>query len=194
MRVEFELGRADFAAFTAEVWKRRVGAGLSARRWAVLALLVVVALGLGAALTVVSGSFEWFEDPVLRVLVWAIAIVVSLLVLIAVGLRMLRAAVVGRPPADPSMLGWKAIELGDEGVLETTESATELVPWSSVKEVHETDTQIHLYLGPAVAHVIPKRAFANAADVTRFVERARAKSRPALDVPVSASGWSRPVP
>jgi multisubunit Na+/H+ antiporter MnhE subunit len=197
MRVEFELEQADYEAFSEAVWRSRVGSGLGARRWALLCVLTSVVVLLCVLLTLLHRGLGWLDDPILRALLWAIAVVLALLVVIAALLAVLRRVVVGGRPRDPGVLGWKTIELTDDGVVETTSSAVELTPWTGVREVGETPAQIHLFVGRGAAHVVPKRAFGSPADAARFVEHARSKHARAhalVPAPPSASGWSKPAP
>lgn len=195
MRVEFELDRADFAAFTAAVWRSRVGARLSWRRWALLGALLAIAIALGGLLTLVSGDTAWMADPVIVALLWAIAIVVSLLVLVTTLIGLLGSVIIALPPRDPAMLGWRAIELTDEGVIETTATGSELTRWDAIREVRETPAQILLFLSRISAHVIPKRAFTGATESTCFLALARAHCIGDEAVAhSSATGWARPLP
>lgn len=195
MRIEFELDRADFAAFAEAVWQRRVAAGPSRRRWALLGVLALIAVLLGALLTLLRGDVGWLSDPIMKLLLWAIAVVLGMLLVVTALMALLRRFLVGRPPRDPAMLGWRAIELTDDGVVETTSSGSELTRWVGICEVRETEAQIHLCLSSASAHVVPKRAFASAGDIARFVERARFLSGAGHEAPKSSGlGWSKPAP
>lgn len=193
MRVEFELGQADFAAFTDAVWRNRVGAAFKPRRWLLVGVLLAIAVALGVVLTLLTGT-DWLADPFVKFLLWAIAVVFALLIAVTLVLAALRRYSLGRPPRDPAMLGWRVIELVDDGVRETTASGSELTPWKAVQEVSETPELILFYLSRVSAHVVPKRAFSSVEELGRFVERARSRAgRDPEPPPSSALGWSKPV-
>jgi hypothetical protein len=195
MRVEFELQQPDFSAFTDHVLTRLLARRPGARHWALLGGLACALLVLGGLLALLQGSLAWLSEPVPRALLIALAVALGLLLALSAVLEVLKRSARGRPPTDPTMLGWRVIELAEDGVRETTARGTEVTRWGAIREVDETASQVHLYVTNVSAHVIPKRAFASGADVARFVDIARTRlagGRP----PPSSSGmaWSSPEP
>ncbi len=192
MRVEFELSRDEFRAFVESEWDARTRRVPSRFQWLLLGALGLLALALGGLLTLLGGT-SWLDEPVVRILLWTIGVTLGLLALVVLGMHVLRRVLTSLPPREPAMLEWRAIELTDEGVVETTASELQLTPWTDVREVRETATQIHLCLPGWAAHVVPKRAFASAMDAALFADFARRKANGGDDFERSAAGWSKPA-
>ncbi len=79
-------------------------------------------------------------------------------------------------------IGPHKLTLSQDGVLEETEIGEHRVNWEGVEKILTSDTHAFIYIGPSMAHVIPKSAIQEG-DYGAFVEQAREwfeQKRPAL--------------
>lgn len=86
--------------------------------------------------------------------------------------HMLRSA-----PAE-SVLCRHQLVLEDSGLLEKTAVSENRTNWAAIGEVMQSETHVFVFVGPGMAHVIPKASFANAEAMNSFVqevERRRAR-------------------
>lgn len=187
MRLEFDFTRDDYAALafakSPSASTRRKAALLLAS----LALLVALLMGV---LTVATGSLAWADDPLLQVLLYAIAVVLGLLALVSLLLALLRVWVRRLPRDDGATLGHHVLEVEDDGIRVEGRSGSSLVRWDAILDVRTTDDHVFMYVDRMAALVIPKRAFASADECAGFVERARSdRHRRPTGVPRPDSSW-----
>jgi hypothetical protein len=64
--------------------------------------------------------------------------------------------------------GIHIIEINEQGLREKTEVNDTIHAWKDIKAIEETDEYIYAYIGPLVAHVIPKRTFTDQEAAHRF--------------------------
>ncbi|MEF9933982.1 MAG: YcxB family protein [Clostridium sp.] len=62
------------------------------------------------------------------------------------------------------------INVLDEGIHSSSRAGQTINRWDEVKKVHETDEYFFIYVTDKIAHVIPKRAFANKEEEHEFIE------------------------
>jgi hypothetical protein len=81
-------------------------------------------------------------------------------------------------------LGEHTVIVTEESLLETTEVNEARWQWSGVERVEQNENYIFIFVGPNVAHIIPKRAFSTPElstefyDTTRqFFKKARAENK-----------------
>lgn len=77
-----------------------------------------------------------------------------------------------------SVLGAHTIAIGPEGVSERTAVGESRIAWSGIERIEDDDEYLFLYIGPLVAHVIPKRAFKTAEDANAFLHQAQSYRSP----------------
>jgi hypothetical protein len=57
---------------------------------------------------------------------------------------------------NPGLTGHHTLRTSPEGLVETSEVGQSCVPWESIGEVVETPEHAFIYLGPGMAHVVPR--------------------------------------
>lgn len=62
------------------------------------------------------------------------------------------------------------INVLDEGIHSSSRAGQSINRWDEVKKIHQTDEHIFIYVTDKIAHVIPKRAFANEEEEKEFME------------------------
>ncbi len=67
--------------------------------------------------------------------------------------------------------GPRRLTVGPEGIAEVDRHGGSRRYWTGVEKVVRTPGHVLIFIEPAVAHVIPTRAFASVADLDAFVER-----------------------
>jgi hypothetical protein len=70
----------------------------------------------------------------------------------------------------PDMHGESLLELRPEAVRMKTAKASGDRPWNSFVKVVETPRLVLLFVNETSAHIIPKRAFKNEAEIAEFIE------------------------
>jgi len=86
--------------------------------------------------------------------------------------------------AHPGLIGSHKITVSDQGVVEESEVGEHRVNWNGITRIESSDMYTFIYIGPAMAHVIPKSAIEEG-DYDVFVAQAREwfeQKRPALNV------------
>jgi len=73
-----------------------------------------------------------------------------------------------------SMLGKHTLSLSERGLHSSSEVDESSMSWFGVERIEQDDQCIYLFIGATAAHVIPKRAFANAEQATEFHRTAKA--------------------
>ncbi len=86
--------------------------------------------------------------------------------------RIIREAVGDEKP-DRGQLGRHKIVLNEVGIAESTVVGESKTSWAGVDRVEHDNEYVYIYTSPLGAHVIPKRAFANAQVADSFYQLAR---------------------
>ena len=172
MEVEYELTRDDLFAFQ---WRAAYTSPAARRRrmkvygyWflALLLFAIVPAIGSdGFALARVSVGFLLISFPVMVALQWYLE------------RRLLRRAILqllDQEQPERGQLGRHSLELSETGVRERTAVGESRTSWVGVDRVEEDPQYLYLYTSPVAAHVIPKRAFRDAAQAAEFSRRLHA--------------------
>ena len=74
----------------------------------------------------------------------------------------------------PGVLGSHTVTLSPEALRERTDVTESQVSWQGVQRIDVTSKHIFIFLQPAAACVIPRRAFPSVADAEQFIATARA--------------------
>ena len=72
-------------------------------------------------------------------------------------------------------LGRHRVVLGEDGLRESTAVSESRTTWAGVDRVEQSADYIYIYVSPAAAHVIPKRAFRDTAAAAAFYEFSRTR-------------------
>jgi hypothetical protein len=76
----------------------------------------------------------------------------------------------GRLPSENgSILGKKKFKVTDEGLLEESESNTNLQKWKGIKSVETNENSVFIFVDKIAAYVIPKRFFKDEAQQNDFI-------------------------
>jgi hypothetical protein len=81
------------------------------------------------------------------------------------------------PSRNSSILTTHTLTLDESGVAEETPTGHTHTKWSGIVNVRQNRSFIFLYVSEYGAHVVPKRAFAAAADAQRFFQLAKERQR-----------------
>lgn len=76
------------------------------------------------------------------------------------------------PLDEGTTLGEHFLRIGPEGVFSKTMVSEGIYRWSGIKDVAQTKDHIFMFTDAHMAHIIPKRAFANQSDAEAFVNLA----------------------
>lgn len=74
----------------------------------------------------------------------------------------------------PGILIERELVVDEDGVRSRSTQLDVLHPWSSILELDEIDTHYFVFVGPSVAHIVPKRFFASPEASQHFGEAVRA--------------------
>lgn len=77
----------------------------------------------------------------------------------------------------PGILTEHTIDVGPDGLTESTDVNVTMTKWPGVSKVQRTRRHLFVYTGPGMAHIIPRRAFATKDDWDRFSETVTAHQR-----------------
>jgi len=172
IEVEFQITREDLFAFQwrAATWRRMRLAGSD------LAMLAAALVVMGL-LTNGRDAFRLGWVSVLINMSGALVFVATVAVVLAYmnrrsARRALR-AMIDDEKADGGSLGTHRIVLTEQELIETTAVAESRRAWTGMDRVEQDDGYVFIYTGPHAAHIVPKRAFADAAGATRFYETAK---------------------
>jgi hypothetical protein len=80
---------------------------------------------------------------------------------------------------DRGQLGRHRLILGEDGLIETTAVNESRTAWAGVDRVEQNPDYIFIYVTPATAHVIPKRAFGDSQEAEAFFRLARSRTEAA---------------
>ncbi len=155
--VNYTLG--DLYAVTLQSWRSHLVRLLPLPAIVLIILIVLAAVG-GSSVAESVLEFPW-------------EFILGLVALILV----LRAGVVpfanyldGRRNRD---LGPIRFELSGEGIRIEARDGKSILYWSAVRRVKATKNRLFLFTGPALAYILPRRAFSEDTDFAQAVEQAR---------------------
>ena len=105
-----------------------------------------------------------------------------------------RRAVITQAQARPGALGLHTVSLRPDGLYNQTSVQDTRVKWQNITEVADSPQIIALFLSPRFGFIVPKRAFADPAQASAFLETARAYRRSAYDgtqpaLPSAPASW-----
>jgi len=80
---------------------------------------------------------------------------------------------------DRGQLGRHRVVLGEDGLVESTAVNESRTAWAGVDRVEQSPDYIFIYISPATAHVIPKRAFSDPQEAEAFFRLARSRKEAA---------------
>ena len=173
MEIEYEITREDLAAFqwhaVFESPRGRRLRRLSHLGWVLVVLLFALVTFIGAdGFTVSPLSLVFLAMPLVLVLFlqWGLERWVLR--------RVIRHLLKDERP-DRGQLGRHRVILGEDGLSESTAVSESRTTWAGVDRVEQSADYIYIYVSPAAAHVIPKRAFRDPAEATAFYEFTRAR-------------------
>jgi hypothetical protein len=172
--LEYELTRDDLYAFQ---WRAafQSSRGRRIRRLTYVAWLVAIVLfaavpAIGAGgfdVSRVSFTFILIAFPIVAILQWFIETRL---------MRRLILRLVGEEREGKGQLGKHRLALSEEGISESTAVNQSRTSWAGVHRVEQNAAYIFIYTSAAAAHMIPKRAFSNAAEAEAFYRLAQART------------------
>jgi hypothetical protein len=173
MEVNYELTPDDLYAFQLRGLQKSPIARRSRRNMYIGILVALVILTIVPAI----GSDGFVISRVsIGFLVIPFVIVVSLTWLIEK--RMTRKAIlqiVKQEKSEKGQLGRHTVKLEETAVVESTAVGEQRISWAGIDRVEHDPDCIYIYTTPMSALVIPKRAFASAADAEEFHNLASAR-------------------
>jgi hypothetical protein len=168
-----ELHFTDLQRFARHVLDRKMAQTFLPRALRTPPRIGAFVVGAAATLTIVGSLLP--PAPPLGQLVSIL--LVAVWVLIAVLFILFGITIVMNPrimAKQPGMLIEREIVVDEDGFRSRSTALDVLHPWSSILEVDEIDTHFFVFVGPAVAHIVPKRFFASPEASQQFGEALRA--------------------
>jgi hypothetical protein len=173
LEIEYDITREDLAAFqwhaVFESPRGRRLRRLSYLGWVLVVLLFALVTFIGAdGFRVTPLSLMFFAVPLLIMLFlqWCLERWVLR--------RVIRHLMKDERP-DRGQLGRHRVIVGEDGLSESTAVSESRTTWAGVDRVEQGADYIYIYVSPASAHVIPKRAFKDAAEAAAFYEFSQAR-------------------
>lgn len=163
-----ELTADDFAAFYKWASQREQGRRRTLILGAAVVFLPVLVLGGFFAGTGLPRML--FYDVIRPLLIIFYALLIVYLLVIWSTPRLASKQVEKQPGA----LGKRRYEAGPDGLRSENEIIDTRVRWTGITGVEDTPGHVFLLTGPHTAFVVPRRAFADAAARTRFVDAVKA--------------------
>lgn len=167
--IDFDLTTADTVAWTMEVHRRSKVLGDQRRNTAIMFGVLGGLLAVAAVVGVLTDG-------------WSVPAVVSGLMgafLASVGYQATQLEATAKAvvklydewPGD--QVGWHRVTLTTDGVIEDSAGGRNSSRWTVVGDVYETATHVFLPTSRTAAHIVPKRAFADAHAAAAFADTAR---------------------
>ena len=75
-----------------------------------------------------------------------------------------------------SLLGKKTFKISEEGLIEISDSNTNIQRWTSIKSVESNHNAVYIFVDNMVAYIIPNRSFRNSEDQQAFIEAIKEKT------------------
>jgi hypothetical protein len=164
MTITYQNRLSDLWRFSAYTYPRR-------RAFLILNGLMVIVFSFMLAPTVSKSE----GGILLRALVF-LTMLVAILAFINLG-ALLVTVISYVPSRNKGILTTHTLTLDESGVAEETPTGRTDTKWSGIVHVRQNRSFIFLYVSEYGAHVVPKRAFANAADAHRFFQLATDRGR-----------------
>ncbi len=170
MQVTYGITLEDLVALSLYHFKTSRSGRRTVRMWQVLAP------GLGVLFIVLPTCWRGSVAMVIGLVLWVIYSIAWVLLIPAFFRVFLKRNVTKayKEGQNRSMIGRHTMTLGPDGVVDTTEFGEERHVWSVVEKIAEDENYVFIYLSATSAHVVPKRAFAQQADLGAFLNTARA--------------------
>lgn len=173
LQLRGELHDADLERYARHVYDRKMSKTFVPRPLRSPARIMGFVVGAAATLSLVFSLLP--AEPPLAQLVSSL--LVAVWILIAVLLFLLGIMLVWTPrlmAKQPGILVEREIVVDEEGFRSRSAQLDVLHPWSSILELDEIDTHYFVFVGPSVAHIVPKRFFASPEASRSFGEALRA--------------------
>jgi hypothetical protein len=173
MEIDYELTKDDLYAFQ---WR---GAYTSprARRmmwktylyWFIALFLLSILPAIGAdgfSLSLVNISILLVTFPLVVLATWFLT---------RRGLRSHILQLLKDEKPEKGQLGMHRVVLEDSGIVETTAVNETSTAWAGIDRIEQDSDYIFIYTSQIQAHIIPKRAFKDAAEAEAFIEFSKAR-------------------
>ena len=79
------------------------------------------------------------------------------------------------PSANGAILGKRKFTIADEGLIEESDSNTNIQKWNSIKSIEQNNQLIIVFIDKIAAYVIPKRFFNDNEQMNLFIENMKIK-------------------
>lgn len=112
-------------------------------------------------------SFDWVSAGVA-----AFPLLALIIYFLIVSARQIRDYM---PLENGVVLGSHRYEVGERGIAEQAKNYSSFTEWGAVKSVTVNQDHIYLFLDTSIAHIIPKRSFADQIEENEFVRFANRK-------------------
>ncbi|SAI57505.1 membrane protein [Bordetella ansorpii] len=163
-----DLRADDYAAFVERAHQQPA---LRRQRWARhKRFAIITVIGLGALLLSRAwngGNVDW--APFARDFALAVALGLGALAVLVLGFERLLPVLIRmnvrrllRQQADQPFLGVHRLDFSDDGIADTTDSVSGLVPWEAVSRVEESADYLYVMLGGLQGVIVPKRGQSDA--------------------------------
>jgi hypothetical protein len=177
MEVEYEITPEDLYAFQWRgVYRSPIGRRMRLKVYVYLFLaflLVSLLPAIGAdgfTVSRVSFTFLAVTFPVVALLTWYFERRQTRRVILEI---------LKKEKPDRGQLGRHKVSLNEAGLLEATAVGESRTSWAGVDRVEQDGEYIFIYTAPHAAHIIPKRAFAEAREAESFYQLALASKEAA---------------
>ena len=80
------------------------------------------------------------------------------------------------PSANGSILGKRKFTITNEGLIEESDSNTNIQKWNSIKSIEQNNELIIVFIDKIAAYVIPKRFFTDNEQMNLFIENMKIKT------------------
>jgi len=173
MEVEYDLTRDDLFAFQ---WRAAFNSprGRRIRRWTYLTWLIAIVVF--AVLPAIDADGFTLSRVSVTFIVLAFAIAALFQWLFETRLmRLLIRRMLSDEKPERGHLGRHRLILDDDGAVERTAVNESRTSWAGIDRIEQDAAYIFVYTSPNAAHVVPRRAFADARQAEDFYEFARAR-------------------
>lgn len=162
MDINVEITSNDFTAFNKYYYLKK---GLKPRL--IIYLIVIIVL------PVVINLGEPFDILGFVITMLFTAMIFGLLYF---GLGYLSLNLVGKlPSSNGAILGKRKFIISDTGLIEESDSNTNIQKWNSIKSIEQNNEFIFVFIDKIAAYIIPKRYFNNIEHVNLFVENMKTR-------------------
>ncbi len=162
MEINVEITSKDFTSFNKYYYLKK---GLKHR----LIIYLITVIGL----PIIVNYGEPFDLITFIITMLFTAIIFGLLFF---GLGYLSLNLVGKLPSkNGAILGKRKFTISEAGLIEESDSNTNIQKWNSVKSIEQNNEFIFVFIDKIAAYIIPKRYFSNEEHVNLFVENMKLK-------------------